>query len=318
MSDTAATPSGEKVALNLEWLSDCGGCHVAVIDLHEKILDVLEAVEIQHCPVLSDVKSCPPAKVGLVSGAIRSEHDRHMAEQMRASCDIIVALGTCAAYGGIPGAGAAHSRGEMLAAVYQRNRTTAAAPPPNVESAALEKMVAPLDEAIPVDYYLPGCPPHPKFIFNALRALVEGRPPVQESENVCGRCNRVMRKTSVTSLRNLHETADTPDTCFLSQGVLCMGSVTLDRCLAPCPSSGMICTGCAGPSLQILTEPNRDLRTEVADRISRLTQIDKSAVVSAIEQSAKSHYSYAMASPMIGGKPTFHIHQWIRNTEEIE
>lgn len=316
MSVSPGTRVDGRVALNLEWLSDCGGCHVALVDLHEKILDVLGAVEIQHCPVLTDVKSYPPARIGLVSGAIRSKHDRLLAEQMRASCDIIIALGTCAIYGGVPGAGIAHSRGEILDAVYRRNRTTAASAPPEAEIAPLEKIVAPLDEAIPVDLYLPGCPPHPRFIFQALRALLEGRPAEAEKENVCARCTRTMRKSEVASLRNLHEVADVPEACFLSQGILCLGSVTLDRCLAPCPNNGMICTGCAGPSLQILTEPNRDIRTELAERVSRITSIGKATVISAVEQSAKSHYSYAMASLMIGGKPTFQIHRWIEHVEE--
>ena len=94
-----------KVTVNIEWLSDCSGCHVAIVDLHEKILNVLEAVEIQRCPVLTDVKDYPPATVGLVSGAVRNEHDRHAAIAMRESCDVIVAWGACAVFGGPAGAG---------------------------------------------------------------------------------------------------------------------------------------------------------------------------------------------------------------------
>ena len=51
--------SGDKVRLNTEWLCDCGGCHVAIVDLHEKILQVIENIEIQKCPVLTDVKDYP-------------------------------------------------------------------------------------------------------------------------------------------------------------------------------------------------------------------------------------------------------------------
>ena len=97
---------------------------MALVDLHEKILDVLAAVEIQHCPVLPDIKEYPHADLGLVSGAIRSEHDRENALRMRESCDRIVALGTCAVYGGVPGAALAHTRDQTLDAVYRRNRTT--------------------------------------------------------------------------------------------------------------------------------------------------------------------------------------------------
>ena len=273
-----------KLKLNTEWLSDCAGCHVALVDLHEKILDVLGAVEIQHCPVLTDIKDYPRAAVGLVSGAIRNEHDRHVAEQMRQSCDLIVAWGTCAVYGGIPGAALAHSREEILDTVYRKSRTTVTRNAPDARVDSLEKVVTPLDEVIEVDLYLPGCPPHPTFIFEALRALLEGTPPKATRANVCGRCKRTMSRTEADRLLKNHDGSPEPDTCFLSQGYVCLGSVTLDRCLAPCPNNGVMCTGCAGPSMQILTEPNRDLRTEVADRMARLTAIPREVVVEEIER----------------------------------
>ncbi len=307
--------SAKKTTINLEWLSDCGGCHVVVVDLHEKILDVLGEAAIQHCPVLTDIKDYPRADVGLVSGAIRNEHDRHMAEQMRASCGVIVAFGTCAVYGGIPGAALAHSRAEILDTVYRRSRTTPPAEPPSAQVAPLEKIVTPLDEVIEVDLYLPGCPPHPRFIFEALRSLVSGRRAPEEVETVCGRCKRTMLRRDTAEISNIQEKIPEPDVCFLSQGLICLGSVTLDRCLAPCPAKGTVCTGCAGPSIQILTEPNRDIRTEVAERMSRLTAIGAGRVVENIEQAAKSHYCYAMATRMIGNKPTFQIHKWIAEAE---
>ncbi len=305
-----------KVKLNTEWLSDCAGCHVALVDLHEKILDVLGAAEIQHCPVLTDVKDYPRAAVGLVSGAIRSEHDLHAARRMRESCERIVAWGTCAVYGGIPGAGMVHANDEILEAVYRRNGTTGTTHVPASRVDALRATVTPLDEAIDVDLYLSGCPPHPTFIFQALLALLEGRPPKATDENVCARCKRTMSRTAVDRVRKNHEGVPDPDTCFLSQGFVCLGSVTLDRCLAPCPANGMMCTGCAGPSMQVLTEPNRDIRTEVAGRMSRLTAIPYAAAVGEIEHASKSHYSYSMASRMIGQKPTFLIRQWIAGVEE--
>jgi F420-non-reducing hydrogenase small subunit len=305
-----------KTTLNTEWLSDCAGCHVALVDLHEKILDVLAAVEIQHCPVLTDIKEYPHANVGLVSGAIRSEHDRENALRMRESCDLIVAWGTCAVYGGVPGAALAHSREEILDTVYRNNRTTCTKNVPESRVAELEKIVTPLDEVIDVDLYLPGCPPHPTFIFQALLALVEGREPKATRETVCARCKRTMRRTEVSEIRKNHEGMPEADSCFLSQGYICLGSVTLDRCLAPCPNNATMCTGCAGPSMQILTEPNHDIRTEVADRMSKLTAVPRETIVREIEYASKSHYSYAMASKMIGGKPTFLIRKWIAEVED--
>jgi F420-non-reducing hydrogenase small subunit len=307
----SATP----VRLNSEWLSVCGGCEVAIVDLHEQILDVLGAVTIQRCPVLTDIKDYPKAEVGLVSGAIRNEHDRHAAIEMRKSCDVIVAWGTCAVFGGIPGAGMVHTRESILASAYAGNRTTRGGQPPTRRVDPLEVKVVPLDEVIPVDLYLTGCPPHPAFILEALLALVKGRTPRARPESVCARCKRTMVKTDVARVKANHEGIPDPNQCLLSQGYLCMGSVTLDRCASPCPTNGVTCTGCAGPTMQVLTEPNRDIRTEIAQRMSRLTAIEPAVIQDAIERGAKSHYSYAMATTMIGSKPTFQIDRWIAETE---
>jgi F420-non-reducing hydrogenase small subunit len=307
--------SAPKLRISTEWLSGCGGCHVGIVDLHEKILDVLGEVELLRCPVLADKKDYPQADIGIIEGAIRSEHDRHAAIAMRKACKKIVAFGTCAVYGGISGGSLAHSREEILDAVFRKNPTTKASEAPAVDVSPLERMVTPLDEVIPVDLYLPGCPPHAAFIFDALISLARGRQPKAKQEAVCGNCRRDMVKSEVAALKADHEGIPDEKQCFLSQGYLCLGSVTLDRCLAPCPQRGVPCTGCAGPTQQILTEPNRDLRTEVAERVARLTKIAPEAVMRAMEASAKTHYAYAMATRMIGKKPTFLIDKWIADVE---
>lgn len=302
-----------EVTINTEWLSDCSGCHIAIVDLHEKILNVLQAVKIQRCPVLTDIKDYPHATVGLVSGAIRNEHDRHAAIEMRKSCDIIIAWGSCAVFGGPAGAGNIHTPEEIVRAVYLDNKTTTSAPPPSREVSPLESVVTPIDSVIDVDMYLPGCPPHPAFIFESLSALVEGRQPEVNKRSVCAKCKRQMEKTDVSEIKSNSEGFPNADQCFLSQGYTCMGSVTIDRCLAPCPANGVPCTGCAGATMQILTEPNRDIRTEIAERMSRLTKIGHDTIVASLERASKSHYSYTMATSMIGNKPTFHIKKWIED-----
>ncbi len=309
------TDTNDAVSINTEWLSDCSGCHVAIVDLHEKILSVLQSVRIQHCPVLTDIKDYPKARIGLVSGAIRTEHDRHAAEEMRKSCELVIAWGSCAVYGGIVGAGIVHSRQEIMDTVYGHNKTTVSHTSPSSEVSPFEKHVLPLDEVIEVDLYLPGCPPHPAFVFDALIALVEGRTPKATKKSVCGRCTRTMEKTDVAAIKQSSEGIPDKDRCFLSQGYICMGSTTLDRCMSPCPTNGVVCTGCGGATMQILTEPNRDIRTEIADRMSRLTCIPRETIIKEIERTAKSHYSYTMATSMIGGKPTFLIRKWLADAE---
>lgn len=307
--------SGDKVLLNTEWLCDCGGCHVAIVDLHEKILNVLESVEILKCPVLTDIKEYPEADIGILTGSIRTEHDRHAAKEMRKKCKTLIAFGTCAVYGGLHGAGLAHTREEIIDHVYKNSKTTKTDFVPSETVDALSHEVTPIDEVVDVDLYLPGCPPHAHFIFESLSTLIENREPTTSQETVCGRCRRVMKKTDVSEIKDSLEGIPDDNVCYLSQGYICLGSATLDRCLAPCPNHGIACSGCAGPTMQILTEPTRDIRTEVADRMSRLTNIDAGTIKAHIEKSAKTHYAYAMATKMVGNKPTFLIQKWIADVE---
>lgn len=309
--------NSEKIRLNTEWLCDCGGCHVVLVDLHEKIMNLFESVQIQKCPVLTDVKDYPEAELGILTGSIRTEHDRHAAIEMRKKCKTIIAFGTCAVYGGLHGAGLAHTKEEIMDHVYKKSPTTKTDFIPSTEVDDLEKTVTPIDEVIDVDLYLPGCPPHPHFVFEGLSALIDGKEPRVNQETVCGGCSRTMVKTDVTGIKGSHEGMPEDDVCFLSQGYICLGSVTLDRCLSPCPNHGVMCTGCAGPTMQILTEPTRDIRTEVSERMSRLTKIPAETIITHMEKSAKTHYAYAMATKMIGNKPTFLIRKWIADVEAV-
>ena len=307
--------SGDRIRLNTDWLCDCGGCHVALVDLHEKILNVLESVEILHCPVMTDIKDYPEAEIGILTGSIRTEHDRHAAEEMRKKCKTIIAFGTCAVYGGLHGAGLAHSREEIMDHVYRKSPTTKTDTLPDAEVSELAKMVTPIDEVIDVDLYLPGCPPHAHYIFESLKTLIENREARATQDSVCARCNRQMIKGDAKEIKNSLDGVPDDRFCFLSQGYICLGSATLDRCLAPCPNHGVACTGCAGPTMQILTEPYRDIRTEVSERMSRLTQIDAEIIKKHMERTAKTQYAYAMATKMIGNKPTFLIKKWIADVE---
>jgi len=299
-----------KARVATEWLSGCSGCHVAVVDLHEKLLGLVEDVEFVRVPVLMDEKGYPKADIGIVEGAIRSEHDRECAEKMRKACGKIVAFGSCAAYGGPSGLGWLYEKQAVLDKVYASGPTNVPGQQLTGELPHLEAGVVPLDEAIEVDFYLPGCPPHPLHIAAALRTLLGASTPPLSAKSVCSECTRKMRKKEGVALRTTAVTAPDAELCFLSQGVVCMGSVTLNRCQAPCPPSGIACTGCAGPSLNLVKEPHLDLRTMVARRMSLLTGIEADAVKQHMEQDAKTYYAYAAASPAVYKKPTVELREW--------
>ncbi|MGA2451107.1 MAG: methyl viologen-reducing hydrogenase [Polyangiaceae bacterium] len=301
-----------KVPVSFEWLSGCSGCELSLVDLHERLLKVLEEIDIVRLPILIDEKGYPNAAVGIITGALRTEHDVECAKKMRETCGKILAFGTCAVFGGPQGSGYAHTTGDLEKTAFVENPTTETH---FVPDEGLPKLLAegvmPLDAAIDVDLYLPGCPPHAYYVFEALRAVLHGGEPEFGPHNVCFKCPRHMEQSDVTHLRRVHEGPLEDGKCFLSQGVLCMGSATLDRCLAPCPERGAPCTGCGGPSESVVLEPNRDIRTEIANRVSMMTKIPRDQVVHAIEKQARTYYAYAMASPVFRQKPTFLLRRWI-------
>lgn len=300
-----------KKKLSVEWLSVCSGCEIGIVDMHERLLSVLQAVDLVRLPILMDEKDYVAADIGIISGSLRTDHDIEAAHKMRKACKAIVAFGTCAVYGGPQGAAYAHSNDELLKDAYLNNPTTVTDFLPQ-HVPQLQQISNPLDEEIKVDLYMPGCPPHPAFIFDGLNSLIKGQATKITRHSVCYRCNRKMVKTDVDELKRTNDRQPDPELCFLSQGVLCFGSVTLDRCLAPCPTHGVPCFSCGGPTESIILEPQKDVRSEVAMRMAHLTNIKTTDIQKSIEDQAKTHFAYAMASPVFRHKPTFLIRKWMQ------
>lgn len=299
----------DKIRVSIEWLSGCSGCELSLVDMHEQLLQVLAEVELVRMPILMDTKEYVAADVGILTGSIRTDHDLHAARKMREVCGAIIALGTCPVYGGPHSSAYAHSRDELLDGAYRKNPTTVTHEAPTDVPQLLEGNL-PLDAVIAVDLYLPGCPPHPAFLFDALVSLVRGRETTIGRRNVCFNCQRKMVRTEVTELRRAFQGELDPELCFLSQGCLCFGSVTLDRCQAPCMRVGVPCFSCGGPAEALILEPQKDVRSEVALRMSHLTRIPRETIVAEIEAQAKTHFAYAMASPVFRQKPTFLLKKW--------
>lgn len=257
-----------------EWLNICGGCEVAILDLGEKLLDLLPALEFVHMPVLMDHKyfgqtgekselEIPEADVGMISGGIRNEKERHVAEEMRKKCKTLIALGSCACYGGIPALANMYSVDDLLEKVYRDSVTTESADTPSEDLPPLTDMVYAVDEVVDVDLYIPGCPLNPAVILEALTCLLEGKPFELPERSVCDDCPTVRKEKSDVGLkRPLQDAEFTPgeyDTlkCFNEQGILCLGPVTRSGCgkhlngdeqIVPrCVKGFMPCRGCFGP-----------------------------------------------------------------------
>lgn len=299
-----------KTTVSTECLSGCSGCHIALVDLHEKLLQLMDTIEFVRIPVLMDEREYPAAKIGIVEGAVRSDHDRKALVAFRDSVKTLVAFGTCAVFGGPSGIGWLHKPDTLLDTVFYGGPTTEPEKNRDDTRPVLEQSVVPVDEVVPVDLYLPGCPPHPYWIAQALGALHDPQQHILEQKTVCSNCDRIMKKQTGVTLRKAAVDAPDDTVCLLSQGTVCLGSVTMQRCQSPCPNRGIACTGCAGPSFDIITEPHLDIRTMVAERMHRLTGIDRDEICNYIEQEAKTFYAYALSSPVIYKKPAVKIRTW--------
>jgi F420-non-reducing hydrogenase small subunit len=258
-----------------EWLNSCSGCEIAILNLGETLLAVLPQLDFVHIPVLMDHKyfgqmgdgdthhlDIPPAVVGLISGGIRNQEHLEVAEAMRRSCQVVIALGTCATHGGIPSLINGFENDDLCERYYRGSETTDPHANPNDPAlpALLDRTYA-LDEKIKVDLFLPGCPPHPDQIGEAIVALLEGRAPNLPTKSVCDTCPTIREgKGQVKKVRrfiqNAHFEPGRPLSemhCLLEQGYLCMGPVTRAGCagsqgVAPrCLVARVPCRGCFGP-----------------------------------------------------------------------
>jgi F420-non-reducing hydrogenase small subunit len=287
------------------WCASCGGCEEAVVDLAEKVLDVVAAVDIVFWPVAldfkrKDVEAMPDGSIAaaFINGAIRTSEQEEMAHLLRRKAQVVIAFGACAQTGGIPGLANLYDRESVLAAVYRESPSTANAegvlPQPHypVNGEALElpvfhERVRALNQVIPVDYSIPGCPPTPKLLADAVAALLTGRLPergavLAPDKALCEECPRrdsKPEKLAIQQFKRPHETLIETDKCLLAQGLLCLGPATRAGCEARCIQGNMPCTGCFGATSRV-----RDFGAKALSAIASLTgSNDEAEIVQILE-----------------------------------
>lgn len=263
----------DKPKIAVCWLASCAGCDEAVVDLNEKILEVTEAVDIEFWPVALDFKyahldSIRDGKLalGVLHGAVRNSEQEKVAKLIRMKSKVILAFGSCACFGGTAGLANFRTREDILEWVY-RSAPTVVNPEdrlPQTETRIDGKVltlpefyghVYALDQIIDVDYYLPGCPPPPDLILSAINAVISGDLPPRGSRlaprtALCDTCPRNRTKPErieVRAVKRIHEIEADPDTCFMVQGVICLGFATRTGCGETCIRVNTPCRGCFGP-----------------------------------------------------------------------
>jgi F420-non-reducing hydrogenase small subunit len=241
---------GDKVKVIESWLGACSGCEISVLDLHEALLPVLEKIEFVYIPVLMGVKHIPKATVGIVSGGIRNTDNLHELLEVRKNCDVLVALGSCACFGGNPALANLYSNEEILEEVYVTTKSTKNEIQrlPHIDGLpTLLPEMRPVGDFVKVDVTIPGCGPNPAMIAQAVMSLLGAGKYELSKKSVCDECSREKSERNLKKILRPYEGTVDEKKCLFEQGYLCCGSATRGGCGARCPGVGAACRGCFGP-----------------------------------------------------------------------
>ncbi len=309
----------DKPKVAFYWCASCGGCEEAVVDLDEKILDVVAAVDIAFWPVAldfkkSDVEAMADGSLAaaFVNGAVRSTEQEEMARLLRRKAQVLVAFGACAQLGGVPGLANLADRDGVLAAAYRESPSVVnpGGTLPQVRHdddgrrltlPRLYDTVRALDQVTEVDYYLPGCPPTPKLIAEAVTALLTGKLPPRGSVlapdvALCDECPRQKSKPEQLALsafaRPSQRVLDQEE-CLLAQGVLCLGPATRAGCEALCVRGNMPCTGCFGPTSRVRDQGAKAL-SAIAATVASNDAAEIERILAAIPDPVGTFYRYGL------------------------
>jgi len=323
----------EKIKMAVNWAGSCGGCDVSLLDIETKLLDVAAVADIVYWPVamdfkLSDLQGLPNGSVdfGLYNGAVRTSEHLEAAHIFREKCKVLVAYGSCACFGGIPGLANLASKQEIFQVAYQDTPSTEnpAETRPQTEYVhngvqltlpAFLDVVSSLPQVVEVDALLPGCPPPTERVLDLVGVVTDyvqsGKVPpkgavLADEKALCDSCPRGATRESkrIAKIVRPHEVLIDPDRCLLDQGILCMGIVTRGGCGATCIEANMPCRGCFGPTAEMLDQG--------ADAISAIGSIAGEAnenwveahkmkqAVRSIRDPAGTFYRFTLPSAFLG------------------
>ncbi len=253
----------------------CSGCDIAILDIHERLLKVIEKADIVYAPTIMDAKNADVEKmkdreidVCFYHGAVRDSDNEELARLLRKKSKIMIAFGACACFGGIFGLANTTNRKEIFEEVYKNTASTdnPEGIMPQTEYAdkkghtmtlpEIYDSVYPLNEKVAVDYYIPLCPPIPDQIMTGLAAITSGNLPpkgtiLASEKTLCSECERTRSQVrKIGKIHRPHEIEIDQEKCMLDQGLLCMGPATRAGCGTICVKANVPCRGCNGPTSQ--------------------------------------------------------------------
>jgi len=267
-----------KRKLAIYWAATCGGCDVAILDTQTKVVEIADAFELVLWPIAADFKYKDVERLAqrsidvcLFNGAVRTDEQEELAHMLRDRSKVLVAFGSCACFGGIPGLGNVSDKAGIFAKVYSntlstvnkdgvRPRTKVKVSEGELTLPGFHDTVKSLDQVVETDYYVPGCPPPVTLINKVADVLIAGDLPpigsvVASDKTVCDECPRERDEhKKVKEFKRLSDVTPDPKKCLLDQGIICCGPVTRAGCEATCPTANMPCRGCFGPPAGVLDQ----------------------------------------------------------------
>jgi NAD-reducing hydrogenase small subunit len=166
----------DKVRVATATLCGCFGCHMSLLDIDERILELVQLVEFDRSPI-TDIKTLGDCDIGLIEGGVANAENVEVLRDFRKHCKVLVAVGACAVNGGIPAMRNAFELRECLEEAYIDGIGVVNPHIPNdPEIPLLLDKVHPIHEVVKIDHFLPGCPPSADMIWTFLTQLIEGRP----------------------------------------------------------------------------------------------------------------------------------------------
>jgi F420-non-reducing hydrogenase small subunit len=317
-----------KPKLALYWAASCGGCEIAVVDIEIKILDVAEFFDIVLWPCVMDFKykDVEAMKDGeitlcLFNGAIRNSENEHIAKLLRAKSVVMVAFGSCAYEGCIPGLANFYDKKSILEYVYKDSPsledtskgvypvTKTKMPEGEIEIPEMWNTVKPLNQVIDVDYYIPGCPPQSNQIAAVIDVVVDilknGKPLPPKGtilgageKTCCDECTRERKEKKIKKFYRPQAIIPNPEECLLDQGLVCMGPATRSGCDALCPKANSPCRGCYGPPPNV-TDQGAKMVSALSSVIDSTDPAEVKSIIDTIADPLGTFYRFSLASSIL-------------------
>lgn len=264
-----------KPKLAVYWAASCGGCDIAILDIEEKILGVVDFFDLVFWPCAmdfkyDDVRAMPDKSITLTlfNGAIRNSENYELAHLLRQKSVVLCAFGSCAAEGCIPGLANLCHKQDILEYVYHTSpsldnpegiipQVDFKVPEGRLTIPEMWDTVFSLEQVVPVDVIIPGCPPQSDQIAAVVTAVIDilktGKPlpPAgtilgATEKSCCDECPRERNVKKIKKFVRPFEAVTDPDICLMEQGIVCNGPATRSGCGAKCVKAGVPCRGCYG------------------------------------------------------------------------